>query len=217
MPLIRISWPRVATVRMPKRSTTASPANVTVTVCKFGCSGDQVLKSGTSRSITARLFSTGRTTSRGAARTLTDALAQAPALVAAAPDLTIKISGCPNSCGQHHVAAIGLQGGVRKLDGRVVPQYLLHVGGATTPTGARFGRLVAKIPARRLPAAIAALAALVARERRPGEAAADVLHRQDDAALDAALAGLGELTAADVTAADFVDLDDGETRHVAAA
>jgi hypothetical protein len=77
--------------------------------------------------------------------------------------------------------------------------------------------LVAKIPARRLPAAIAALAALVARERRPGEAAADVLHRQDDAALDAALAGLGELTAADATAADFVDLDDGETRHVAAA
>jgi len=157
------------------------------------------------------------TTSRGAARSLTDALTLDAALVAAAPDLTIKISGCPNSCGQHHVAAIGLQGGVRKLGGRAVPQYLLHVGGATTATGARFGRLVAKIPARRLPAAIAALAQLVARDRRPGEAAADVLFRQDDAALDAALAGLGELSAADATEPDFVDLDDGETRHVVAA
>ena len=44
-----------------------------------------------------------------------------------------------------------------------------------------------------------------------------MLFRQDDAALDAALAGLGELSAADATEPDFVDLDDGETRHVVAA
>ena len=33
-------------------------------------------------------------------------------------DLDIKISGCPNGCGQHHIAGIGFQGSVRKLGGR---------------------------------------------------------------------------------------------------
>lgn len=150
------------------------------------------------------------TTSRGAARLLGDAIAAAD--FAAPADLGIKISGCPNSCGQHHVAAIGLQGGVRKLGGRAVPQYLVHVGGATTATGARFGRLVAKVPARRLPAVVARLAALVTREGRAGESSSDTLARLDDAAITAALGALPELTVADVTDDDFTDLDDGDAR-----
>ncbi len=156
------------------------------------------------------------TTSRGAARSIGAALELDAATLAAAPDLTIKISGCPNSCGQHHIAAIGLQGGVRKLGGRAVPQYLVHVGGAITGDGARFGRLVAKIPARRLPEAVAGLAALVARERRDGEPGADVLARASDDALAAVLGPLGELSVADATEDDYVDLDDGDPRHAAA-
>ncbi len=153
------------------------------------------------------------TTSRGAARSLADAVA---ALPDAAADLTIKISGCPNSCGQHHVAAIGLQGGVRKLGGRAVPQYLVHVGGATAAGGARFGRLIAKVPARRLPSAIARLAALAVRERADGESSSDTLARLDDDAIIAALGALTELTIADATDDDFVDLDDGDHRGAAA-
>ena len=156
------------------------------------------------------------TTSRGAARSIGAALELDAATLAAAPDLTIKISGCPNSCGQHHIAAIGLQGGVRKLGGRAVPQYLVHVGGAITGDGARFGRLVAKIPARRLPEAVAGLAALVARERRDGEPGADVLARASDDALAAVLGPLSELSVADATEDDYVDLDDGDPRHAAA-
>ena len=49
-----------------------------------------------------------------------------PDLAEAASDASIKISGCPNGCGQHHVAALGFQGGLRRLeDGRVIPQYQL--------------------------------------------------------------------------------------------
>ncbi len=154
------------------------------------------------------------TQSRGAARLLGDFLLSRADLVARAPDLSIKISGCPNSCGQHHIAGIGLQGGVRKVGGKAVPQYLLHVGGTIDGTGARFGRLVGKIPARRLPIALERLVELVARERGADEPANDVLARMTTETIAATLAGLTELTAADVTADDFVDLDDGETRRV---
>ena len=48
-------------------------------------------------------------------------------LIAAADGMHIKISGCPNGCGQHHIATIGFQGSVRRLGSRPVPQYLVPV------------------------------------------------------------------------------------------
>lgn len=155
------------------------------------------------------------TSSRGAARLLGDFLAARPDLVARAPDLSIKISGCPNSCGQHHVAGIGLQGGVRKLGGKAVPQYLLHVGGGTGADGARFGRLVAKVPARRLPLALERLIDLAVRERGADERTDDVLARLSDQVIAAALGDVPELAAADARDPDFVDLDDGDPRAAA--
>ena len=53
------------------------------------------------------------TQSRGLGRTLEQFLRSSPELVALAPDLDIKVSGCPNGCGQHHVAGIGFQGSSR--------------------------------------------------------------------------------------------------------
>ncbi|HVK77703.1 MAG TPA: nitrite/sulfite reductase [Kofleriaceae bacterium] len=153
------------------------------------------------------------TQSRGAGRLLTDVLLARPDLVARAPDLSIKVSGCPNSCGQHHVAGLGLQGGVRKVGGKAVYQYLVHLGGRTAATGARFGKLVGKVPARRLPILLERLIDVVERQRRPDEHADDVLARLDDEAIATVLAGLTELSAADATADDFVDLDDHETRR----
>jgi len=73
-------------------------------------------------------------------------------------DLTIKISGCPNGCGQHYVADIGLQGSVRKVNGRAVPQYHLYLGGGFGQESASFGRLAAKIPARKVAEAVRRLA-----------------------------------------------------------
>ncbi len=53
--------------------------------------------------------------------------------------LDVRVSGCPNGCGLHHVAGIGLQGGLRKVDGRPAPQYFVYLGGDAA-TG-RFGKL----------------------------------------------------------------------------
>ena len=91
-----------------------------------------------------------------------------PDLVAAAPDLVIKISGCPNGCGQHHVAGIGFQGSVRKVAGKALPQYFLMVGGGVDDKGAHFARLAAKVPVRRVDSAVERLIGLYRDERRDG-------------------------------------------------
>ena len=80
------------------------------------------------------------TQSRGLGRLLEEHLRARPDLIAAADGARIKISGCPNGCGQHHIATIGFQGSVRRLGGRAVPQYFVMVGGGAIERGASFGR-----------------------------------------------------------------------------
>jgi len=67
-------------------------------------------------------------------------------------DLKIKISGCPNSCGQHGIAGIGFHGSSIKKDGQVLPaiQVLLG-GGILTDGGGKIAEKVIKIPSKRAP------------------------------------------------------------------
>jgi sulfite reductase (NADPH) hemoprotein beta-component len=146
------------------------------------------------------------TQSRGLGRLLEDHLRARPDLVAAADGARIKISGCPNGCGQHHVATIGFQGSVRRLGARAVPQYFVMVGGGTTAEGASFARTAAKIPARRIPQALERLIGLFQRERTDGESAAAFFQRVDLDRVARELIDLQRLTEADASADDFVDL-----------
>jgi sulfite reductase beta subunit-like hemoprotein len=69
--------------------------------------------------------------------------------------LTIKISGCPNSCGQHWIADLGFYGNARKIEGREVPYYQMLLGGGYDEQGImRFGLAVQSIPARLAPEAV---------------------------------------------------------------
>jgi sulfite reductase (NADPH) hemoprotein beta-component len=146
------------------------------------------------------------TQSRGLGRFLTDYLREHPELVSTAPDLQIKISGCPNGCGRHHIAGLGFQGSVRKVGGKAIPQYFVLVGGGPEGDGVRFGRLAAKIPARRMTVALDRLIDLYVRERKPGESATSFFMRVDVLQVRAALADLEQMTAASAGADDFVDL-----------
>jgi sulfite reductase (NADPH) hemoprotein beta-component len=146
------------------------------------------------------------TQSRGLGRLLEEYLRSRPDLVAAADGARIKISGCPNGCGQHHIATIGFQGSVRRIGSKAVPQYFVMVGGGTTEYGASFARTAAKIPARRLPAAIERLIAFYQRERQDGESAPAFFQRIDLARVTSELDDLQRMTAADAVALDFVDL-----------
>jgi sulfite reductase beta subunit-like hemoprotein len=146
------------------------------------------------------------TQSRGLARVLEDHLRARPDLMEAADGARIKISGCPNGCGQHHIATFGFQGSVRRIGSQPVPQYFVMVGGGVTERGASFARLAAKIPARRIPEAVERLIALYARSRAPGEEAAAFFARVDLGVVKQALAGLEHLDGAGAQPADFVDL-----------
>jgi sulfite reductase beta subunit-like hemoprotein len=146
------------------------------------------------------------TSSRGAARLLGEHLRANPQLTAAAPDLSIKVSGCPNGCSQHHIAGLGLQGSLRKVGGRAVPQYFVLLGGGVGDEGARFGRLAAKIPARRLPQAVERLLALYLAERAEGETASAFFARVPVERAKAALAEVEALPAEAAAPDDFEDL-----------
>jgi sulfite reductase (ferredoxin) len=121
----------------------------------------------------------GITSSKGLARALREELSE----VARREGLDvlrgvgIKVSGCPNACGRHHVAGIGLHGAAKKVNGRMVPAYQIHLGGREAGGGARIGDALEKVPARRAPGAVAALVRLVRSEAAPGEEFADAAAR----------------------------------------
>jgi sulfite reductase beta subunit-like hemoprotein len=149
------------------------------------------------------------TSSRGLAALLTAHLVANPELCALAPELDIKISGCPNGCGQHYIAGIGLQGGMRKIDGRVVPQYLVYLGGGIGSEGASFGRLVGKVPARRVPRLLDRLLRLYVAERLPDEPAHSFFARIPIERVAPLVQEFSDLDATTATPDDFVDI--GET------
>jgi len=127
-------------------------------------------------------------------------------LVAAASDLKIKISGCPNSCGQHHLAGIGFHGAARNFAGRLVPVYQLFLGGGVDENGARFGTRSVKIPARRVPEAVTRLLTLFRDERRPDEPVLAFFQRVAPDRVGALLDDLVNFTEADLREEDFQDL-----------
>jgi sulfite reductase beta subunit-like hemoprotein len=67
----------------------------------------------------------------------------------------IKMSGCPNGCGQHHIGSIGFYGASLKVGERQIPAYIAHIGGNFENGGVVYGqRLKARLPAKRVPDAV---------------------------------------------------------------
>jgi sulfite reductase (NADPH) hemoprotein beta-component len=147
------------------------------------------------------------THSRSLGRVLTEFLSGRPDLVSAADGADIKISGCPNGCGQHHIAAIGFQGSVRRLAGKAVPQYFVMIGGQVGAERADFGRVVAKIPARRLTETVERLVVHYRDHHVGDERAADFFRRMTIEEAKRVLGDLEGMTVTDAKPEDYVDLD----------
>ncbi|MDO8616688.1 MAG: nitrite/sulfite reductase [Dehalococcoidia bacterium] len=81
----------------------------------------------------------------------------------------IKSSGCPNGCGQHHLAAIGLQGSSFSANGATIPCFDIFLGGGGYVGGNKFGVRVARIPSKRTPQAIKKIIDRYLAERDEGE------------------------------------------------
>ena len=97
--------------------------------------------------------------------------------------LRIKISGCPNSCGQHHIADIGLYGNARKIGDQQAPFYQLLLGGAVNREGVRFGKQTMVVAAKQVPQTIRVLLDLYRNERSENESFREWLARTSEEAL----------------------------------
>jgi sulfite reductase beta subunit-like hemoprotein len=100
--------------------------------------------------------------------------------------LSIKISGCPNGCGQHHVASIGFTGASIKVGDHTIPAYIPLVGGNFEGGPVQFGtRLKLRLPSKRVPEAIERWIRQYEAERNDGEEWNDYFARIGAAALEA--------------------------------
>lgn len=144
------------------------------------------------------------TSSRAVAQAVTDKLeAEGLGRHGDAARTLIKISGCPNSCGQHHIADLGFHGGAKTVGSLTVPVYQLHLGGGVDERGARFGRQVVKVVARRVPEVVVRLLRLFDAERNEGESPSAFFERLDGKRV---VAALGELVTAPPTADETADV-----------
>ncbi|MBV8115244.1 MAG: nitrite/sulfite reductase [Silvibacterium sp.] len=103
--------------------------------------------------------------------------------------LKLHVTGCPNSCGQHWIADIGLEGKKIKHEGRMVDAYYFCVGGAVGKHAA-IGRPVGyRVPATEVPAALERLLTSYLEERASGENLRAYFSRHDAEQIRARLAG----------------------------
>ena len=79
------------------------------------------------------------------------------------------ISGCPNSCGQHHAFDIGLFGAERRVNNQSLPGYQLMLGGYVGQEKIHFAERALRLPAKNAPEAVVRITRRFAEERQPGE------------------------------------------------
>ncbi|MEC4672781.1 MAG: sulfurtransferase TusA family protein [Nitrospirota bacterium] len=123
----------------------------------------------------------GITSSKGLARALAEIFP--PGQV---PDdlkgTSIHISGCHNSCAQHHISTIGFHGVGKRIGEHIAPVYELHLGGQVNGT-AQIGQMIVKLPAKNVPAAVSALVDTFRRDRKDGESLHGFITRSGKAKL----------------------------------
>jgi len=104
-------------------------------------------------------------------------------------DLKLHVTGCPNSCGQHWIADIGIEGKKVKVDGRVVDAYYFCLGGSVG-LNQGFARPVGyRCPASEVPDAIERLLQRYEEDRYFGENLRQFFSRHSNDELRQFLAG----------------------------
>jgi sulfite reductase (ferredoxin) len=120
------------------------------------------------------------TQSRGLASDIGRALDEAG--LAEVGGVRINISGCTNSCGQHHISDIGFLGIERRAHGKSAPGYQMLLGGHIGNMEIAFGEKASKLPAKAAAEGVVRVVGKFASERTAGETFADWLGRSGGAA-----------------------------------
>ena len=112
----------------------------------------------------------GITSSMGLGRAVSRALFEMNIDDPLVKQMHVKMSGCPNGCGQHHIADIGFHGAAAKAPGGQVPAYELFLGGSYDNADSRLAlRVKTKVPAKRAPEALGKVLAFYREQRNEGE------------------------------------------------
>jgi sulfite reductase beta subunit-like hemoprotein len=147
------------------------------------------------------------TQSRGLAADIGDALEKAG--LAEVGGVRINISGCTNSCGQHHIADIGFLGLERRAHGRSAPGYQMELGGHVTNMTIAFGKKATKLPAKRASEAVVRVVEQFAGERDAGETFTSWLERAGGAAaVGKTLSDLDDFPSPEDAPEFYVDFDE---------
>ena len=147
------------------------------------------------------------TQSRGLADAIGEALEAAG--LADVGSVRINISGCTNSCGQHHVADIGFVGVERRAHKRSAPGYQMLLGGHVGLESIQFGRKAVRLPAKAVGTATVRVVGRFAAERQPGESFTSWLDRSGGAdAVGAELADLDVFPFPEEDPSFYVDYDE---------
>jgi sulfite reductase (ferredoxin) len=107
------------------------------------------------------------TQSRGLAKAIGERLEEEG--LAEVGGVRINISGCTNSCGQHHAADIGFFGAERRAHGKSAPGYQMLLGGYVGQEQIHFGEKALRLPAKSAPEAAVRVIRRFAEERTAGE------------------------------------------------
>jgi sulfite reductase (ferredoxin) len=129
--------------------------------------------------------------------------------LAEVPGVRVNISGCTNSCGQHHISDIGFFGLERRAHGRAAPGYQMLLGGHLANTEVKFGEKATKIPAKSAPEAVVRVVKQFNEEREAGETFQTWLARSGGASgVGATLKELDQFPTPDVGPDFYVDYDE---------
>ena len=123
--------------------------------------------------------------------------------------LRINISGCTNSCGQHHTSDIGFFGAERRAHGRSAPGYQMLLGGYVGQEQIHFGDKALRLPAKNAPEAAVRVVRRFSDERTAGESFRDWIDRAGGAkAIAAELKELDVFPAPEDGPEFYVDYDE---------
>jgi sulfite reductase beta subunit-like hemoprotein len=147
------------------------------------------------------------TQSRGLANDIDRALEEAG--LADVGGVKVNISGCTNSCGQHHISDIGFFGLERRAHGRAAPGYQMLLGGHLGDMEVAFGQKATKLPAKAAAEAAVRVVGRFADERSAGETFAQWLERAGGAAeVGKTLSDLDHFPTPDEAPQFYVDFDE---------
>jgi len=151
----------------------------------------------------------GISSSRGLAGELRTRLAAKSFMLdEAVKNLRIKISGCFNSCGQHHIADLGFYGMSINVGNRKVPHFQVVLGGKWQDNAGAYGLPLVRVPSKRIPEVIDRVTDRYVRERTANESFQDFLKRVGKKDLRAMLEDLTKIPPYEVDPSFYSDWGD---------